>query len=287
MSDKINQSYAWVLGKDLKELPMYQVGLYTKTLFKSKFSYNLSWILLVLFLTNTKYFIKNKKIVENFNDLLKSKWYALPIGYLTGLFYILIRDYIGNLTSILMLVNDPDIKLKNINSPNPFNINDPQVGDWMMLLKNTEYPLDDKTGYIVKLQDFIKAEKDKKIKAVELYKYLNKSCTECSGYDRSYNTQSIDYEKRYQNITKSLFYLGTLLLTFGFYIYHFEKSGVFKHGRIFFLLITLILLIILFNNFITYLSFNKPIPYYDNILSYKKQFGIIAVSWAISTILIV
>jgi hypothetical protein len=271
------------------------------------FLYSLIWIFLLIIL----YIFVNRApnvgpsrtssgITSSDVHILASKWPVFLFAYIIGLIILILHEIIPEINSYLSIVNNPKPTLEIINSPGVANfnpklpitdenyINTEQMSEYKVLIKNDLLPKSNQFGYLVTARTFLEAQKDNKVEAVNFGKYLNKDCSGCLGYDAQEDEQSVTYENRFEGLAALGFYLGTLVLTFGLYIHDIHTKGDKLGRRYSFLTICICLLFILISKIISnILPKNNTLISFDQIIDNKSFVIIIAISFAIVSILIV
>ena len=294
-------SSVWIIDEDLKYLPIIsQVARPSTDMLTNIKIYTGIWIfIIILFLYLFPFLNKKYKHLERFN-ILKEKWYAFLLGYIIGFIILLIQTIISKMNNYLAIVNDPKPQLKLINVPvvNNYkstdknlknNIDSNNAGDFKILVKNNIFPKSDRYGYLITADTYLNYEKENKIKGIYLNKYLDKdACTNCKGYNPDTHTLSISFNDRLEILSSLAFYLGTLMLTFGLYISYIHEIKIIKNSKILFLAICIVLLITLIVGIIDFtIPGDKTISNYNNLIGYKQNLTILAISFAITAILLV
>lgn len=292
-------STVWILNKDIKYLPLVsEININYTHLNKFFIFYIAIWFIIITSILILPYFFKKSLFLE-LTTILKSQWLYFFIGFLIGFLFLCIHTIYPSLSSALAIVKNPNPQLQIINSPeiknyNPNNpnltdyINPNSIGDFKILLENKIFPSNNTTGYLITAKTFLEAEKNNKIKSVTLTEYLNKECNDCLGYNPDDNIQQVTFKDRLESMASSGFYLTTLMLTYGLYISDITEKKNEKYTKFLFLMICLIILITLMENILGYtLPGNETIINYNNLLQIKQFLLIIAISFSITTILIV
>ena len=286
-------SSVWLLDKDIKYLPIIsQVFHGNSDIFHTSLKYTTIWLsfILIIFLVP---FLKNKK------NILKEKWYAFLFGYVIGIIIIVIQTILPRMNNYLAIIKDPQAELKLMNIPivdeyksSNSNLKEyiktTNMGDYKILLENNILPKSDKYGYLITAKTYLEYEKENKLKGINLDKYLNDSCADCKGYNPDTHEQAVTFNDRLEIINSLSFYLGTLILTFGLYISDIHRTNLIKNGKILFILICLVILITLTTNILGYsVPGNQNITNYGLLIGYKHELLILAISFALTAILIV
>lgn len=271
------------------------------------FIYTIIWVFLIILLyifVHRAPKVGPSKIYSGIssNDIhiLAKKWPIFLVAFIVGLIILVLIEIIPEINSYLSIVNNPKPTLQIINSPgvpkydpklkitSENYINRDQMGEFKVLLKNDLLPKSSTIGYFTTAKTYLEAEKNNKIKSVNLGTYLEKDCSGCLGYDAQLDEQTVTYEDRFLGLSSLGYYLGTLVLTFGLYIHDIQTPGNKLERRYSFLTISICLIFIMISKIIGFiLPKNNTLLAYDKLISNKIFILIIAISFAIVSILIV
>ena len=283
----LDNSYIWSMDKNLKYLP---IGDTTTS------SDSMGWIFVIfLLIWGVLFYLR----------IVYHKLTPVPLiwGFLVGVILFYGKHILYGLEiNVLHPVREPTPSIKLINSPNVIDYNNTNKntsiqdhlsylpGDWKILLENKVFPKSEKDGYLMSARTYLNYEKNGKIKGEDLATFLEEdSCPTCVGYDQDNQNQSIPFPQRLGNVETLAFYLGILILTFAIYISD-VNTKYFKiiHHKIFVFWIILVLLITTISS-----ALGIMVPGLQNIASledlvdFKENLAIIAISFAVTTVLIV
>lgn len=283
----LDHSYVWTFDKNMK---YYPVGEETNT-------DTIGWVFLVFLALWSVLFYW--RIVYHKKTII-----PLLIGFFTGIILFYSKHILyGSLINVLHPVRNPKPGIQLINSPNIIDFNqannanktlkehiDYSPGDYKILIENKVFPKDEQVGYIMSARTYLEYEKSKNIDGMNLATFLEKySCPTCDGYNQDTQHQAIDFPEKLGNVETLVFYLGILILTFAIYISDVNtKFFKIKNNKIFVFWVILVLIITTITpGFGVGLPGLQNISSLENIIDFKENLAIIAISFAITTVLIV
>jgi len=222
-------------------------------------------------------------------------------GFFVGLFISIIDFWLkSNLTSVHIsadpnnkkpyIFNTPfvrDILPNNIKKVNKFIIPKYASGDYKVLTKNNTYPKDKQFGYIVTANEFIKQENEGNVLGLDYVEFLTKNgniskSNSHKHYDNIQNKISKNFPlhmDKLTNITRSAYYIGIIVITWGIYISTSKWGNKF---HILWIMMTLVMVVII----VGLINSATTIVECQNSIFVKQRILILAISFGITSLLI-
>ena len=226
-------------------------------------------------------------------------WYLFyPIAW-AGIMYFLYRprfkwSYIGGFVSGLAILavdaylyNTPNWYIINKYNQQPYQIKSERVGkgglqhissDYRILLENKAFPKDKRYGYIVTDDKLVQLRKEKKIRDMALPQFYRHKFDQEIG--ETNQEQHIYFSTKNTRLSRVSFYIIILCITMAIYISH---TDFFSYHHLMWLFLTIFIAI-----FASGFIFASSTVFDANyVIFVKKRLLILAISWAITSILLV